>query len=148
MTVPNGPGASSPPPVGYSGTPLATKLGVKDGHVVLLDRLPDEVDLGLPPGAAVVRRLRADLDVSVTFHRRAAALADRLPQLFERTVTDGMVWVAWPKKAAAARFGIDTDLTDDVVRGIGLGLGWVDVKVCAISEVWSGQKFVRRLRDR
>lgn len=133
---------------GYSGTPLAAKLGVKEGHVVLLDRLPDGLDLGLPPEAIVVRRLRAGLDVSVTFHQRASTLEQRLPALLPRTVTSGMVWVCWPKKAAAQRLGIDTDLTDDVVRGIGLGLGWVDVKVCAIDEVWSGQKFVRRLRDR
>ena len=59
-------------PAGYSGTPLATKLGVKDGHVVLLDRLPDGLDLALPPTAIVVRRVRRDLDVAVTFHTRAA----------------------------------------------------------------------------
>jgi hypothetical protein len=141
-------GDSRPPTVGYSGTPLATKLGVKDGHVVLLDRLPDGLDLGLPPGANVVRRVRRDLDVTVTFHERSIVLADRLPTLFEHTVTEGMVWVAWPKQAAAKRLGIVTDLTDNVVRGIGLERGWVDVKVCAISEVWSGQKFVRRLKDR
>ncbi len=133
---------------GYSGTPLPRKLGVKDGHVVLLDRLPDGVDLGLPPTVHVVRRVRDGLDLTVTFHTSAATLAGRLPLLFERTVTAGMVWVAWPKQAAAKRLGIATDLTDNVVREIGLGLGWVDVKVAAIDEVWSGQKFVRRLVDR
>jgi hypothetical protein len=133
---------------GYSGTPLPAKLGVKDGHVVLLDRLPDGLDLGLPPSATVVRRLRAGLDVTVTFHTKLAALEDRLPVLFEHTVTAGMVWVAWPKRAAVKRLGIDTDLNDDVVRRLGLELGWVDVKVAAIDETWSGQKFVRRLVDR
>jgi hypothetical protein len=133
---------------GYSGPPLATKLGVKDGHVVLLDRLPDGLDLGLPPGATVVRRLRGGLDVTVTFHTRLTSLADRLPALLERTVTDGTVWVAWPKQTAAKRLGIATDLNDNVVRGLGLELGWVDVKVAAIDEVWSGLKFVRRLADR
>jgi hypothetical protein len=133
---------------GYSGTPLPKKLGVKDGHVVLLDRLPDGLDLGLPPSATVVRRLRAGLDVTVTFHTKLAALEDRLPVLFEHTVTAGMVWVAWPKRAAVKRLGIDTDLNDDVVRRLGLELGWVDVKVAAIDETWSGQKFVRRLVDR
>jgi hypothetical protein len=133
---------------GYSGTPLPKKLGVKDGHLVLLDRLPQCLDLGLPPTVTVVRRVRAGLDVTVTFHTRSATLVERLPVLFEHTVTNGMVWVAWPKQAAAKRLGIATDLSDNVVRGIGLVLGWVDVKVAAIDQTWSGQKFVRRLRDR
>jgi hypothetical protein len=135
-------------PAGYSGTPLATKLGVKNGHVVLLDRLPADVDLGLPPSTTVVRRVRAGLDLTVTFHTHRDTLAARLPVLFEHTVTNGMVWACWPKQAAVKKFGIDSDLNDNVVRGVGLELGWVDVKVAAISEVWSGQKFVRRLRDR
>src|SRR6478672_12153280 len=133
---------------GYSGTPLPRKLGVKAGHVVLLDRLPEGVDLGLPPEVTVVRRVRDGLDVTVTFHTSYSSLAARLPALFSHTVTDGMVWVAWPKKAAVKRLGIVSDLDDNVVRGVGLDLGWVDVKVCAIDEVWSGQKFVRRLVDR
>lgn len=133
---------------GYSGTPLPKKLGVKDGHVVLLDRLPEGLDLGLPPTAHVVRRLRSELDLTVTFHTRLATLESRLPALVSHTVTDGTVWVAWPKQAAVKRLGIDTDLNDNVVREAGLSLGWVDVKVAAIDEVWSGQKFVRRLADR
>jgi hypothetical protein len=137
-----------PDPAGYSGAPLPRKLGVKDGHVVLLDRIPDGLDLGLPPTAHVVRRLREDLDVTLTFHTRLATLEARLPTLFEHTVTAGMVWVCWTKQAAAKRLGIDTDLNDNVVRAAGLFLGWVDVKVAAIDETWSGQKFVRRLVDR
>lgn len=133
---------------GYSGTPLPKKLGVKEGHVVLLDRLPDGLDLGLPPEVTVVRRVRAGLDVTVTFHTRLATLESRLPVLFEHTVTHGLVWVSWPKQAAVKRLGLDTDLNDNVVRELGLELGWVDVKVAAIDEVWSGQKFVRRLKDR
>jgi hypothetical protein len=133
---------------GYSGTPLPKKLGVKEGYVVLLDRLPDGVDLGLPPSITVVRRVRAGLDLTVTFHTRLATLTDRLPVLFEHTVTNGMVWVSWPKQAAAKKFGIDTDLNDNVVRGLGLEIGWVDVKVAAIDQTWSGIKFVRRLQDR
>ena len=136
------------PDSGYSGTPLPRKLGVKEGHLVLLDRLPEGVDLGLPPEVTVVRRVRDGLDVTVTFHTSRAALAARLPVLFAHTVTDGMVWVAWPKQAAVKRLGIATDLNDNVVRGVGLELGWVDVKVAALDEVWSGQKFVRRLVDR
>jgi hypothetical protein len=133
---------------GYSGTPLPKKLGVKDGHVVLLDQLPDGLDLWLPPTVTVVRRVRAGLDLTATFHTRLATLVGRLPVLFEHTVTDGMVWVCWPKQAAVKRLGIDTDLNDNVVREVGLSLGWVDVKVAAIDETWSGQKFVRRSADR
>jgi hypothetical protein len=141
-------GSTDGPGAGYSGTPLPTKLGVKDGQVVLLDRLPADLDLGLPPTVNVVRRLRAGLELTVTFHTRLATLERRLPVLFEHTVTAGMVWVAWPKQAAAKRLGLATDLNDNVVRGVGLELGWVDVEVAAIDETWSGQKFVRRLADR
>jgi hypothetical protein len=136
------------PTAGYSGTPLPKKLGVKDGDVVLLDRLPAGLDLGLPPSVTVVRRLRAGLDLTVTFHTHLATLADRLPALFEHTVTAGMVWACWPKQAAVRKLAIDSDLNDNVVRGAGLELGWVDVKVAAIDETWSGQKFVRRVKDR
>jgi hypothetical protein len=133
---------------GYSGTPLPQKLGVKDGYVVLLDRLPSGVELGIPPTATVVRRLRAGLDLTVTFHTRLATLERRLPTLFEHTVTNGMVWVSWPKQAAVKRLGLETDLNDNVVRALGLEIGWVDVKIAAIDETWSGMKFVRRLTDR
>lgn len=135
-------------PAGYSGTPLPKKLGVKDGQVVLLDRLPDGLDLGLPPSVTVVRRMRAGLDLTVTFHTRLATLEQRLPVLFEHTVTAGTVWVSWPKQSAAKRLGIATDLTENVVRDLGLQIGWVDVKVAAIDDTWSGLKFVRRLADR
>ena len=141
-------GSTDGAPAGYSGTPLAQKLGVKDGHLVLLDRLPGGLELGLPPTATVVRRLRAGLDLTVTFHSHRETLAARLPAVFEHTVTNGMVWACWPKQAAAKKLGIATDLDDNVVRAAGLYLGWVDVKVAAISEVWSGQKFVRRVVDR
>ena len=144
----DGPGSTDRPGAGYSGTPLPRKLGVKDGHVVLLDRLPEGVDLGLPPTAHVVRRVRGDLDVTVTFHTVLATLTRRLPVLLDHTVSAGMVWVAWPKQAAAKRLGLATDLNENVVRGLGLDLGWVDVKVAAIDETWSGLKFVRRVVDR
>lgn len=137
-----------PADAGYSGTPLPRKLGVKDGHVVLLDRLPDGLDLGLPPDVHVVRRVRAGLDVTLTFHTRLAALEERLPVLFEHTVTAGTVWVCWPKQAAVKRLGLDSDVTENGVRDLGLRIGWVDVKIAAIDETWSGLKFVRRLADR
>jgi len=131
---------------GYSGTPLVTKIGIKDAHTVLLDALPSGVDLGDLGDAHVVRRLpaRAVLDVTLTFHLERARLARRLPQLIERTVPDGMIWVCWPKRASK----VPTDITEDVVREIALPAGVVDVKVAAIDEVWSGLKLVRRLANR
>jgi len=136
---------------GYSGTPLARKIGIKDEHVVLLDGAPEALDLDTG-GARVVRRLPAGVDVTLTFHTSYDALAKRLPTLFDRTSTAGMVWVCWPKKSAqkTARKpdGIASDLDENRVRDLGLELGFVDVKVAAVDDTWSGLKFVRRLVDR
>ena len=125
---------------GYSGTPLERKLGVKPDWVVFLDGAPETFDLDAP----TTRRLPRRLDLSLTFHTSAARLTRRMPQLIERTSQAEMIWVCWPKKAAK----VETDLDENVVRQIGLDAGFVDVKVCAIDEVWSGLKFVRRLADR
>ena len=132
---------------GYSGTPLERKLGVKDGHVLFLDGAPGDLALD-PAGARVVRRLPARADVTLTFHTTLAGLSARLPELFARTSTAGMVWVCWPKRSAQKAHGLASDLDDNVVRGAGLRLGFVDVKVAAIDGTWSGLKFVRRLADR
>ncbi|MBF4763516.1 DUF3052 domain-containing protein [Nocardioides islandensis] len=133
-----------PNPAGYSGTPLPQKLGIKPAHVLFLDGQPADVELGDLPAGTVVRRLPQQADVTITWHLSAASLEKRLPVLFERTSTAGMVWVCWPKKASK----VPSDLDDNVVRRIGLDAGFVDVKVAAIDATWSGQKFVRRLRDR
>jgi hypothetical protein len=142
---------------GYSGTPLVRKIGIKDDHVVLLDGAPADLALGDTGAAEVVRRLPPaspgrSLDVTLTFHTSYAALAGRLPQLFDRTSPAGMVWVCWPKKAAqrSARNpqGLVSDLDENRVRDLGLELGLVDVKVAAVDDTWSGLKFVRRLADR
>ena len=135
---------ASDPGSGYSGTPLVTKLGIKDGHTVFLDGVPDGVDLGDLGGAHVVRWLPRQADVTLTFHLERARFERRLPLLVERTVADGMVWVCWPKKASR----VPTDLDENVVRAIALAAGVVDVKVAAIDATWSGLKLVRRLRDR
>ena len=124
---------------GYSGTPLPTKIGIKDGHVVFLDGAPDSLDLTGTRG-----RLPRQFDVALTFHTSHSTLTRRLPQLIDRMATAGMIWVCWPKRASK----VPTDLDGNVVRELGLSLGVVDVKVAAIDEVWSGQKFVRRLADR
>ena len=96
----------------------------------------------------MVRRLPRVVDLTLTFHVSYQRLARRLPTLFERTSTAGMVWVCWPKKAAQREQGISSDLDESRVRDLGLGLGFVDVKIAAIDQTWSGLKFVRRLVDR
>ncbi len=129
---------------GYSGTPLPQKLGVKPSHTVFLDGQPDGLELGDLAASHVVRRLPRKADVTLTWHTSLAALERRLPVLFDRTSTAGMVWVCWPKKASKTV----TDLDENKVRDLGLALGFVDVKVAAIDQTWSGLKFVRRLADR
>jgi hypothetical protein len=139
MTTSDGAGTA-----GYSGTPLPQKLGIKPHHALFLDGQPADLDLGTLPARTVVRRLPRSADVTLTWHTSLAGLEKRLPALFERTSTAGMVWVCWPKKASS----LATDLDGNKVRDLGLELGFVDVKVAAIDGTWSGLKFVRRLRDR
>src|SRR4051794_15318409 len=122
---------------GYSGTPLETKLGVKDGQTVYLDRAPDGFALAAP----TTTRLPKLAAITLTFHISPTTLAKRLPTLIEHTGQAGMIWVCWPKKAAA-KLGVLSDLDDNQVRELGLDAGLVDVKVCAIDEIWSGLKFV------
>jgi hypothetical protein len=136
---------------GYSGTPLVRKLGIKEHHVVFVDDAPADLERALDElssGAHVVRRLPHTADVTMTFHTSYDGLAERLPTLFGRTSTAGMVWVCWPKLAAQKALGLDSDLDENKVRDLGLELGFVDVKVAAIDDTWSGLKFVRRLADR
>ena len=124
---------------GYSGTPLVKKLGIKPcARVQFLNR-PGGFDVSeLATEAKTVRA--GDVDFALLFVKSAAELKKALAPLLQRVAGGGMVWVAWPKKAS----GVATDLTENVVREIGLPLGWVDVKVCAIDETWSGLKFYRR----
>ena len=129
---------------GYSGTPLEQKLGVKDGQVVFLDRAP----AGFALHASTTTRLPKQAAITLTFQTDRTALERRLPTLIEHTAQAGMIWVCWPKKAAVKAGLAETDLDDGAVRELGLAAGVVDVKVCAIDEVWSGLKFVRRLADR
>jgi hypothetical protein len=128
---------------GYSGTPLEKKLGVKDGQVVFLDHPPDGFELE----ALTTTRLPKQAAITLTFHTERRAFEDRIGTLIDHTTQAGMIWVCWPKKAAR-KLGYETDLDENIVREIGLAAGVVDVKVCAIDEVWSGLKFVRRLADR
>jgi hypothetical protein len=128
---------------GYSGKPLATKLGIRPGcrmyvhgatedYLRLLGPLPDDVRL--------LRRPAGPLDLVHLFTREAADLASRLAAYRHRISPNGVIWVSWPKKAAK----VETDVTEDVIREFALPLGLVDTKVCAVDEIWSGLKLVIR----
>jgi hypothetical protein len=126
---------------GYSGKPLSQKLGIKPGFCILAEGLPRsyrDIVGPLPEGAKVVTRAALSPDMAHLFATEAAGLAGKLKRLRAAIAPDGMIWVSWPKKAS----GVATDLSDVVVRDIALPLGLVDIKVCAIDEVWSGLKFV------
>ena len=132
---------------GYSGTPLSQKLGLKAGHRIAMRNAPASLPAALgdlPDGARVVRDGRSQLDVALLFVTSAAELEREFSRWAARLVPAGMLWVGWPKRASK----VPTDVTEDVARRIGLAAGLVDVKVCAIDDVWSGLKFVRRLMDR
>ena len=137
----------SPATPGYSGKPLVEKLGIKSGfRISLIDAPPEFPDaLGALPDDVQVEGARGkNLDAILFFADRAATLEKRMSAAIERLTQAGMLWIAWPKKAS----GVATDITEDVVRRIALAAGVVDVKVCAITDVWSGLKLVRRVRDR
>jgi hypothetical protein len=132
---------------GYSGTPLPKKLGIKEGSLVALVGAPagfDETLGELPPAVEIRRQARGPLDVIVFFTTRRAELARRFPTLARALAPAGGLWIAWPKKAS----GVATDLVFLDVQDVGLAAGLVDNKVCAIDDVWSGVRFVIRLKDR
>ncbi len=132
---------------GYSGTPLAEKLGIKPGHRIATISEPPSFDkaLGaLPEGAAFVGSTAKQVDVIVVFETELAQFRKHLPGLTNRIKQDGMIWVAWPKKAS----GMQTDIGENEIRNFALKLGLVDIKVCAIDEIWSGLKLVIRKENR
>jgi hypothetical protein len=131
---------------GYSGTPLAGKLGVATGMAVLLDGAPADFDLGdVADGVRVSRRLgKGPYDLILCFCPDRDRLVRRWPVLHPRTTAAGSLWVAWPKRSS----GVATDLDENVVRDHALAGGRVDVKVCAIDDTWSGLKHVIRRADR
>ena len=128
---------------GYSGTPLVRKLGFKPGMRVHYVAPPGDFDAlvgELPDGVRVLARPAPGLDLVVLFVRSRAELERRLGGLHAKLSQDGMLWVAWPKRASK----VPTDMTEDVVRDVALPRGLVDVKVCAIDATWSGLKLVIR----
>jgi hypothetical protein len=132
---------------GYSGTPLARKLGIKHGGRLAVVSAPDGFDrtLGrLPDRVQVRRQARGCVDVIVFFVTRRAELARRFPTMARALEPDGGLWVAWPKKTS----GVATDLVFERVQQVGLDCGLVDNKVAALDETWSGLRFVYRVADR
>ncbi len=135
-------GAPAPTP-GYSGRPLAAKLGIKpETTLVVLDPPEDLATIlgELPAGVTLRRRLRGPAELVLVFVTRRAQLDRRVLALKAAIAPAGMVWVCWPKRAAK----VPTDMTEDVVREVALPVGLVDVKVCAVSDIWSGLKLVVR----
>jgi hypothetical protein len=132
---------------GYSGTPLPKKLGIKPQFQVALRALPTEVQEELKSALAECRMAKgnqASLDFAMLFVKSRADLENEFSRLRKRLAPAGMLWISWPKKSS----GIASDLTENVIRDIGLKAGLVDVKVCAVTDVWSGLKFVIRVKDR
>jgi hypothetical protein len=132
---------------GYSGTPLAKKLGIKDGMRLSVLNAPDGYASwlkGLPPTARIESTLVRPAAAVHLFTKTRRELERELPRLRIALAPAGFVWVSWPKKAS----GVATDITEDVIRAVALPLGFVDVKVCAVNEVWSGLKLVIRRSER
>ena len=132
---------------GYSGTPLPKKLGIKAGSRIALVNAPKDFqsELGeLPDDVQFIKRPTKSLDIILLFVLTERALTRDFAKLAATLVSNGMIWIAWPKKIS----GVATNLSEQRVREIGLNAGLVDVKICAIDETWSGLKFVYRLKDR
>jgi hypothetical protein len=132
---------------GYSGTPLPKKLGIKDGFYFVLIAAPPDVIAELKPSlqkCTSSNNGRTPIDFAMLFTKSAASLKNQFAKTAKNLSSSGMLWVSWPKKTS----GVTTDLNENIVRDIGLAAGLVDVKVCAVTDVWSGLKFVRRLKDR
>ena len=140
MTVPS---RSQATPTGYSGTPLAKKLGIKEGFRVFVAAAPGNYLTLLEPLPATVRFVAAidtSIDIAHVFVMRSAELRRVLHTFRAKLGPAAIVWVSWPKKAAK----VQTDITEDTIRALALPLGFVDVKVCAVDETWSGLKLVVR----
>jgi hypothetical protein len=132
---------------GYSGTPLPKKLGIKPGFRVCLVDAPPEVRSELSAELAaceITRDGKPPLDFAMVFTKSKTALSGEFKRISGLLAPAGMLWISWPKKSS----GVASDLDENMIREIGLAAGLVDVKVCAVNEVWSGLKFVRRVKDR
>jgi hypothetical protein len=134
-------------PAGYSGTPLAKKLGIaENSRVFLADAPKDYLKLVMPAprGMQVVKKIDHETDIVHLFTADGARLSALLRSSLARMRPDAAIWVSWPKKASK----VPTDITEDTVRAVALPMGLVDIKVCAVDEVWSGLKLVVRKENR
>ena len=132
---------------GYSKTPLAKKIGIKEGSRIALVNAPHDFQselTDLPDNVQFIKHTAKSLDIIIFFVLTEQSLAKDFSKLAARLNANGMIWIAWPKKSS----GVATDLTFDRVQRIGLASGLVDVKICAVDDTWSGLKFVYRLKDR
>jgi len=132
---------------GYSGTPLAKKLGIKAGGKLLLVNAPDHyLDLfsDMPPDVYFTDDISFEIDVIHFFSKSEDEYRVKLPELIKQIKQNGMIWVSWPKKASK----VVTDITEDLIRNFALQMGLVDIKVCAVDEVWSGLKLVIPVKNR
>src|SRR5258706_4675925 len=133
--------------IGYSGTPLAKKLGIKSSLKLLTINAPKEYKswLGdLPEGVILVTKAKKPIEAAHVFTTESVFLDAILSKLRNELKQDGFIWISWPKKSSK----VPTDITDNIIREIALPLGFVDIKVCAVSEVWSGLKLVIRRSER
>ncbi len=132
---------------GYSGTPLAKKLGIKDGSILCLFGAPKNyLDLvaPLPNGVQLVSQINSQTDIVHLFSTKRVELAETLRASLKKIKQDGTIWVSWPKKSSK----VPTDITEDTIREVALPMGLVDIKVCAVDDVWSGLKLVMRRENR
>ena len=137
----------SPRPAGYSRTPLSKKLGIGEGASVYAVNAPTDYRSllePLPSGVTFASKVSKDVDLVHLFQDRTVDLARHLLSLRKRIRSDAVVWVSWPKKASR----VPTDITEDVIRSLALPMGFVDIKVCAVTDVWSGLKLVIRKSQR
>jgi hypothetical protein len=132
---------------GYSGTPLAKKLGIRENHLVATVNQPAnylELLDDIPPDVRFTTRVERKADIVHLFVTRRADLSRALTDYRSRLDPKSAVWVSWPKKSSK----VATDITEDVIREVALPLGFVDIKVCAVDDTWSGLKLVVRLENR
>ena len=131
---------------GYSGTPLAKKLGIKEGHLIQIINQPDyywDLFSDLPP-IKLSENKRVKKNLIHFFTKSLKEYIKVLPKLKDEMLDDGMIWVSWPKKASK----IGTDITENNIRDYALEIGLVDIKVCAVDDIWSGLKLVIPVKDR
>ena len=132
---------------GYSGKPIVQKLGVKPGFCIFVDGLATpyrDVVGELPDGVTIAKAIKPQLDMVHLFAAEAKGLAAKLRSSRKAIAPDGMIWASWPKQAS----GVPTDVTEALVRETALANGLVDIKICAVNDVWSGLKLVIPVKDR